>query len=290
MTEKIMLSSEYNPKIPFKFVEYLYHDFDYKQSYSRLKKLYKGDISITPENKTEEMFSIFNKMVHQQMVIDDAQASFDYVVSYFNSVSELNLDSSQKQELSHLLIKANELLTFSSFEGLLVRCLSVFEQYELCQEISLTIVNIPLFVHKSFPFAFRKGDIKKMIFDKSLIKETLIEVYERTNSLNKQYPLISTESLVNEIISCEAFLKKNYYILHLYLLGSYAKNEQTSFSDVDIYCELSRNGKFINNISHEIKTYLSNRLNRPFDVVVNDLMFNENSFAVELFNNNLKVF
>lgn len=40
MTEKITLSSEYNPKIPFKFVEYLYHDFDYKQPYSRLKKLY----------------------------------------------------------------------------------------------------------------------------------------------------------------------------------------------------------------------------------------------------------
>lgn len=32
MTEKISLSLEYNPKIPFKILEYLYHDFDYKDN------------------------------------------------------------------------------------------------------------------------------------------------------------------------------------------------------------------------------------------------------------------
>jgi predicted nucleotidyltransferase len=50
---------------------------------------------------------------------------------------------------------------------------------------------------------------------------------------------LSKNEIISLIKSEKAFLKENFGVLHIGLFGSYAKNQQTSESDIDFLVEFS---------------------------------------------------
>lgn len=74
----------------------------------------------------------------------------------------------------------------------------------------------------------------------------------------------------NEIIN---FLQKNknhltnaYHIKKIGLFGSFARDEQTKESDVDLLIEFENGTKNIHDIKESLKSFLSNEFERSIDI------------------------
>ena len=60
--------------------------------------------------------------------------------------------------------------------------------------------------------------------------------------------------------------RTNYGIVKIGLFGSYARNEQTSDSDLDLIVEFESNTANLYDIKREFKDYISDKLNIEVDI------------------------
>jgi len=74
----------------------------------------------------------------------------------------------------------------------------------------------------------------------------------------------------NEIISFlqdnRIFLSNQFYITKIGLFGSFARNEQTDTSDVDLLIELENGTQNIHELKTSLKKFLSKAFNRNVDI------------------------
>ena len=71
---------------------------------------------------------------------------------------------------------------------------------------------------------------------------------------------ITTQHIINTIKNEEAYLKSRYFIKHIDLFGSYAKNQQQPDSDVDILYTTIPNGAMTLSRLKSIEAYFSQLL------------------------------
>ena len=62
------------------------------------------------------------------------------------------------------------------------------------------------------------------------------------------------------------FLKDNYHVTKVALFGSFAKDEQTKNSDVDLLIELKSGVTNVHDIKTSLKDYLTSSLKRDVDL------------------------
>jgi len=62
------------------------------------------------------------------------------------------------------------------------------------------------------------------------------------------------------------FLKDNFHVTKVALFGSFAKDKQTSSSDIDLLIELESNITNIHDIKTSLKNYLTKSLKRDVDL------------------------
>ena len=72
--------------------------------------------------------------------------------------------------------------------------------------------------------------------------------------------------VVNFLTTHKQFLQKKYNISKIALFGSFARNEMTKDSDVDLLIELDKNAKNIYDLKTALKNYLSNAFKRDVDL------------------------
>ncbi|MGF7140240.1 nucleotidyltransferase family protein [Roseimarinus sediminis] len=74
----------------------------------------------------------------------------------------------------------------------------------------------------------------------------------------------------NEIIQFlrqhKNILKEKYFCTEIGLFGSFARNEQTDKSDIDIIVEFDTNAPDLYTIENELKEYLKKNLKREIDI------------------------
>lgn len=73
------------------------------------------------------------------------------------------------------------------------------------------------------------------------------------------------ESIKKNMNTLKPYLKSHYNISQIFIFGSYAREEQTSNSDIDILVDFDKTPDLITFI--EIEDYLSNKLHRSVDLV-----------------------
>ncbi len=72
--------------------------------------------------------------------------------------------------------------------------------------------------------------------------------------------------VMNFLTTHKQFLKEKYNISKIALFGSFARNEITKNSDVDILIEMDKNTKNIYDLKTALKNYLSNAFKRDVDL------------------------
>ena len=64
----------------------------------------------------------------------------------------------------------------------------------------------------------------------------------------------------------KTFLSDRYHVNKIGLFGSFARNEQTDQSDIDILFELDDQAKNIYDLKQDLRSYLSNAFHRSVDL------------------------
>ena len=77
--------------------------------------------------------------------------------------------------------------------------------------------------------------------------------------------MISLISIKNSIQKTMPFLQSKYGVENLYIFGSYAREEQTDKSDIDILVDFIKTPDLLTFI--EIEEYLSHQLHRRVDLI-----------------------
>ena len=75
----------------------------------------------------------------------------------------------------------------------------------------------------------------------------------------------SLEQVKNLIFLMKPYLSEKYSVDSLYIFGSYAREEQTDKSDIDILVDFKNTPDLLTFI--ELEEYMSLRLNNPVDLV-----------------------
>ncbi|MEA1920415.1 MAG: nucleotidyltransferase family protein [Campylobacterota bacterium] len=75
----------------------------------------------------------------------------------------------------------------------------------------------------------------------------------------------SLDQLKREITAMKPYLMQNYNVGSLYIFGSYAREEQTDSSDVDLLVDFKKSPDLLTFI--ELEEYLSTQLNHSVDLV-----------------------
>ena len=75
--------------------------------------------------------------------------------------------------------------------------------------------------------------------------------------------------LLEILNSKKKFLLKKFGVIDLAVFGSYAKNEQSENSDIDIYVEMKKEFKTFDNFM-ELRFFLEEMLGRKVDLVIKD--------------------
>jgi len=78
--------------------------------------------------------------------------------------------------------------------------------------------------------------------------------------------MLSSKEIIQSLIENKAYLREHFYCAEIGLFGSFARNEQTDKSDIDILVVFEPGTPNLYNIELELKEYLKKCFNREIDI------------------------
>ncbi len=78
--------------------------------------------------------------------------------------------------------------------------------------------------------------------------------------------MIRKEDISDFIRQNRLWLKEHFHIKKIAIFGSFARNEQTDKSDIDLLIELEDNTLDIHEKKEELREYFRNKFNRNIDI------------------------
>ena len=63
-----------------------------------------------------------------------------------------------------------------------------------------------------------------------------------------------------------SFIKESFHVTKIGIFGSYARDEQTSTSDVDVLIELKEGAKDVHMLKNNLRNYLKNAFGKSVDL------------------------
>jgi len=78
--------------------------------------------------------------------------------------------------------------------------------------------------------------------------------------------MLSTEEILLFLKVNKLYLFKRFHCSEIGLFGSFARNEQSENSDIDILVQFEKDAPDLYNLEQELKEYLKKQFNREIDV------------------------
>ena len=88
--------------------------------------------------------------------------------------------------------------------------------------------------------------------------------------------------MISKIFDLKDILKDKFHIDSLYIFGSYSRNEQTCYSDLDIYVEINKDYMNDLKIKYYLIDYLQKNLCINVDGIVKDQSFTSHSLTSDI--------
>ena len=77
---------------------------------------------------------------------------------------------------------------------------------------------------------------------------------------------ITHNDLIEFIKTNREYLCNKFHLVKIGVFGSFARNEQTAYSDIDLVVELEENTQNIYEIKIELRNYFKKHLNKDIDI------------------------
>jgi predicted nucleotidyltransferase len=78
--------------------------------------------------------------------------------------------------------------------------------------------------------------------------------------------MLTSNEIINFLQENKNFFRQNFYCTEIGIFGSFARNEQTEESDIDILVEFDPNTPDFYNVELQLKGYLKSHFNREIDI------------------------
>jgi predicted nucleotidyltransferase len=78
--------------------------------------------------------------------------------------------------------------------------------------------------------------------------------------------MLSSTEIIQFLKSNKSLLKNKYHCSEIGLFGSFARNEQTEKSDIDILVEFEKDTQNLYDIELQLKIYLKQKFDREIDI------------------------
>lgn len=289
---------EYNPKIRFKFIENLWQARDYREAESPLKAIYYGKQA--PHTFTELMF--FKSLKSYQLLYEsDKELTLELIQKVYElwSAEVLSHEAivTLKTIIQKILKFRNEVMDikrhFVKIFSLLIKQ-KIFPEYNV--EMAKLLSNY-MFVKDGKPpiimYSYGTMKIVQFIEENATVENiynALMLLLHRTQKFNEAHENISLDEIRKKLYGNMQILQENYGIQNLYIYGSYARGEQTKFSDIDLFAHLYEDKKMFANLKDEITMFMTKLFGIEVDIIVDDISYDKNLVPVDIFIEAIKVF
>ena len=78
--------------------------------------------------------------------------------------------------------------------------------------------------------------------------------------------MLTSNDIIQSLSEKKSYLREHFYCTEIGLFGSFARNEQTDLSDIDILVVFEPGTRNLYNIELELKEYLKKCFNREVDI------------------------
>lgn len=78
--------------------------------------------------------------------------------------------------------------------------------------------------------------------------------------------MLSSAEIINFLKGNKSFIKDQFHCTEIGLFGSFARNEQTDESDIDILVVFEPNTQNLYNLEKDLKNYLKEQFGREVDI------------------------
>lgn len=262
-------STDTNPKIVTKFLQFLSHEDPYTDI----------EINVTKKEYFDGLMDEYITFVQSPITMESVLRMF-HVFSSIEIVLDENIINNYQQ-----VIASDKLDVAVEFLCGLIKSQSFLDQtYSMAKLLFNKAINEMGFSPLVFyPQATKKivGQIEEGMLDS--VETMIYYLYMRTqNHLNQQWVVKTQEEVVSILLEHEMLLKSVYGITSLGLYGSYVNGEQHMYSDIDIWVAsevfIDRNTKIA------LRTFLHLVLNLFVDLSIKTLT------NIELYSDGITVF
>lgn len=283
----------FNPKITFRFIEYLFQCRPINESGRVLKKIYKNELE--PSTDFQRLFVIaindYNYLYNKQLNVDDI-----INLSKLFPTHDLVLNNDQLQQLNSLiLLVQNSGTSLADIAGIFSQTirLSFINEYKI--ELAKLLCNYPLITNGEPPIIMYETYTAQAVnlinsnAPQKDIEEVFLLMKERTDRYNNAHEDISLETVKKTLFKNQQILRNHYGVNHLYIYGSYSRNEQTIYSDLDLLI-VPTSSSYYNISKKRISDFIQNEAKLPCDVSIKNHTFNGNHNPGDIFDGALRIF
>lgn len=281
------MNKQYNKKLDYLVSKFTIASLDiWEIAEQKIKDIYNEKIN--PSNRHERQMLKIKKCLN--ILKKQSILTIEIIDRIYKILCNYKKYNYSKDELINLLKSSNEIIVL-----LTILKEKIFSKYNF--EMAVLIFNYIRFVKDLIPVVIYPKVRDEILLNinyknnypyiKELVKRAIFKCMKK----NVKHAYITTKQLINILNDNKKILLKKYKVRHIYIYGSYAKNEASEYSDLDIYIEVTR--KYQKNKFHkkEIINYLKSILPMPLDVHVNDEEFNfETYFSEEIKQTLRKIF
>ena len=223
--------------------------------------------------KCKNIFAYINKKEFNKKEIINC-----YKLMANETINENNLSFSINDNAFDILLAVSEYNIFPLYNDEMAKIIFNFK----------LIYNgeIPLIVYQS-----QLEQIKKtLIINKKNCIYELYKIINRTNHFNIKHRLISFNEIKTKILEIKDILLASFSVKHLYIFGSYSKNEINEYSDLDVFIKVKRRKKKDINNKYYIVSYLEKALGIPIDGKINDKDYKKSKLKKDMKKNLKKIY
>lgn len=206
---------------------------------------------------------ILDKMVlfHENIIQSNGKVSFEKIVSYLYEISEINLkDYSNYVNLLRLYIKED----YCNIIRILIESDYLNEYKTLFIE---SFVNPIYYKQNKFMLIFRQSTIVEFSSNIEIIKQKVSEILNKTQYYLKKKKQFTIPQIKKYVSQFYHSYSKMLNIDKIYLFGSYAKQKNDEYSDIDLLVFYKGNKIDVSLNNLIIKTVLFNEYEMSVDAI-----------------------
>lgn len=262
----------YNPKINYKMVYFLNPKLDLQYNYYETINIFYHNKDYESEQGKwfQKLNNIFRYLLNDSKLTIEM---FEFAAKQLNTKINIDVISIiQKEKAKFNNESISKYATILLYNIILNKPLN--ENNDL---LAVLLFNVILIKNNFIPIIFTKDNIyflNKMINKKIsylYIYQFLEQYKDLSFSYDNEYLPLSKSDVINVIQKHRKILKNNFGIKTLWIYGSFRRNEQTIYSDIDLYVRFYKEPT--NEINKQVKKYLTIVLGRTVDLLIDNYSY-----------------